>query len=450
MKTEFKGKHVLVLGLAKSGFAAAKLLQKMGAYVTVNDKKSTDDSPEVKELLNLDIEVITGGHPESLMDRHFDIVVKNPGIPYSNLILQRAMEKKIPIITEVEIAYLISDADIIGITGSNGKTTTTTLIYEILKTAAKSPLIAGNIGTVACEVASKAKKEEVIVMELSSFQLMGTNMFKPKISVLLNIFNAHLDYHGTKEAYAQAKANIFKNQNEKDFAVVNADDSFVMEIAKNIKATLVPFSLKQLLENGTCIKDGTIYFKGEPIIHTADIVLPGKHNLENILAAISAVKLYGASNEAINKVLTTFTGVEHRLQYVETIQGRKFYNDSKATNILATQKAIDAFSEPTILLAGGLDRGNSFDELIPSLKKLKGIITFGQTAEKILDAAKKAGLHLMKHVDNLEQAVKLAYDLSDEGDVILLSPACASWDQFKTFEERGDMFVNLVHKLKVD
>ena len=447
---EYKDKKIVVLGLAKSGFAAAKLLNGLGAAVTVNDQKPIEESPEGSELLSHGIEVIGGGHPSHLTENALDLIVKNPGIPYSNPVLQKAKEKKIPIITEVELAYTISEADIIGITGSNGKTTTTTLIYEILKKANKNPLISGNIGTVACEVAERATSENVIVMELSSFQLMGTEKFKPKISVLLNLFDAHLDYHGTKAEYGKAKANIFKNQTEDDFAVVNANDPFVMELTKDTKANLVPFSATQVLESSAYIKADQIYFIDEPIIDVHDIVLPGQHNLENILAAIAAVKLYGASNAAIQEVLQTFTGVEHRLQYVETINGRKFYNDSKATNILATQKAIAAFKEPTILLAGGLDRGNSFDELIPSLKKVKGVITFGQTAEKTLDAAKKAGINLLKHVDNVEKAVKEAYNLSEEGDVILLSPACASWDQFKTFEERGDMFVNSVHKLEVD
>ena len=448
--TEYTGKSILVLGLAKSGFAAARILQQLGAQVTVNDQKPIEDSVEIKELHALNIEVIGGGHPPDLLERHFDLIVKNPGIPYSNPVLQKAQEKAIPIITEVEIAYHISEAEIIGITGSNGKTTTTTLIHEILKEGQKNPLISGNIGTVACEVANKTTKEEVLVMELSSFQLMGTRKFRPKIAVLLNIFNAHLDYHGTKAEYGRAQANIFKNQAKQDYAVVNADDPFVMELVNDTNATIVPFSLTKEIENGACINAGKIIFNNEPVMDITDIVLPGRHNLENILATIAAVKLYGVSNEAIRKVLQTFTGVKHRLQYVETINERKFYNDSKATNILATETAIAAFTEPTILLAGGLDRGNSFDELIPSLKKVKGVITFGQTADKILDAAREAGINLLKRVDNVEKAVIEAFDMSAPGDVILLSPACASWDQFKTFEQRGDMFIESVHKLKVE
>lgn len=450
IKTEYKDKKILVLGLAKSGFAAAKLLKNLGAHVTINDQKSLDTNHEIKELLDLGIEVIGGGHPLELVDRHIDLIVKNPGIPYSNPLLQKAQIKNIPIVTEVEIAYMISKAEIIGITGSNGKTTTTTLIYEMLKQDLKNPHISGNIGTVACEVASKTKNHDILVMELSSFQLMGTLKFKPKISVFLNLFNAHLDYHGSREEYGKAKANIFKNQTNLDYAVVNADDSAVMELAKHTKAILVPFSLHHKMANGAYIKENHVFFKEEVIIDLDDIVLPGQHNLENILAAVAAVKLLDVNNHSIQKVLQTFTGVKHRLQYVETINGRKFYNDSKATNILATQKALSAFNEPTILLAGGLDRGNSFDELVPFLSSVKAIITFGQTAEKISKAARKAGINIIKHVDNVEKAVPEAYALSEEGDVILLSPACASWDQYTTFEQRGDMFVESVHRLKVD
>ncbi|WP_017753630.1 UDP-N-acetylmuramoyl-L-alanine--D-glutamate ligase [Calidifontibacillus oryziterrae] len=450
LTTEYEGKKILVLGLAKSGYAAAKILHDLGANVTVNDYQSLDESEEASELVRNGIVVIGGGHPDNLMDNHFDLIVKNPGIPYSNIVLKKATEEGIPIITEVEIAYTISEADIIGITGSNGKTTTTTLIYEILKAGHKNPKLSGNIGLVACEVAAKTKEDELLVMELSSFQLMGIRQFKPKVSVLLNLFNAHLDYHGTKEEYGKAKANIFKNQTDTDFAVVNYDDTDVVELAKHTRANVVYFSVSKNIKKGVYIVEGKIFYNDEAIIDLTDILLPGLHNLENILAAIAATKILGTSNNAIKEVLQTFTGVKHRLQYVETINGRKFYNDSKATNILATQKAISAFSEPMILLAGGLDRGNSFDELIPALKKVKAVITFGQTAEKISNAAKQAGINTIKHVDNVEKAVPLAYDLADEGDVILLSPACASWDQFKTFEERGDMFVHSVHKLKVD
>jgi UDP-N-acetylmuramoylalanine--D-glutamate ligase len=347
----------------------------------------------------------------------------------------------------VELAYQICEADFIGITGSNGKTTTTTLIDEILRLGGKFPLIAGNIGQVSVEVAQTATSSNIMVTELSSFQLMGIKSFRPKISVLLNIFEAHLDYHGTVEDYAKAKAAIMKNQKNEDFAVINADDAVIMDMVQHSKPTIIPFSVTKKVD-GAYLQDDAIYFKEEKVMDVKDIVLPGKHNLENILAAVAAVKLVGTSNEAIHQVLTTFTGVKHRLQYVDTIENRRFYNDSKATNILATQKAISAFEEKVILLAGGLDRGNEFDDLLPYLNNVKALITFGETAEKLMKVAKEAGIKEIKRVDNVEKAVPAAYEMSHVGDVILLSPACASWDQYKTFEQRGDIFIDAVHKLK--
>ncbi len=441
-------KKVLVLGLAKSGVSAALLLHELGAFVTVNDKKPIAENPEAQSLLEQGIKVICGDHPPELLDEGFELIVKNPGIPYSNPLIKGAVEKGIPVITEVELASQISEAPIVGITGTNGKTTTTTLIYEIMKTAGLNPLVAGNIGTVASGVAMEAKEENTIVMELSSFQLMGTPTFAPDIAVITNLYSAHLDYHGTLKEYHEAKRNITINQNSSQYFVYNAEQSGLRRMAEETEAKGIPFSTKRYLPDGACVADGYVVFRGEQIMETADIVLPGEHNLENILSAVAVCKLKGADNDSIHKILTTFEGVRHRMQYVGDVNGRKFYNDSKATNILAASKALESFKSPTILLAGGLDRGNGFDELIPALKYVKAVITFGQTADKIEQTARKAGITVVKHVDNVERAVPCAYELSEKGDCILLSPACASWDQYKTFEVRGDMFVNAVHKLK--
>lgn len=444
----YQHKKILVLGLAKSGVSAAALLHKLGAFVTVNDSKPLSENPEAQGLLEQGIKVVCGSHPIELMDEGFELVVKNPGIPYFNPMIQKAVEKKIPIITEVELAYQISEAPLIGITGTNGKTTTTTLIYEMLSDGNKQPLIAGNIGTVASGVAQEATSDNIIVIELSSFQLMGIDQFKPKIAIITNLYDAHLDYHGTKAEYVEAKARITMNQTEEDYLIVNADQDVVMEIARRSHAKIIPFSTKKVLDNGAYVKDGWVCFNGEQIIETKDIVLPGKHNLENILCAVAATLLSGAGKEAIFNVLTSFAGVRHRLQFVGDVEGRKFYNDSKATNILATENALAAFDAPIVLLAGGLDRGNSFDELVPSLKNVKTLVTFGQTAEKVGQAGKDAGIKTILRVDNVEKAVPVAFEHSEPGDVILLSPACASWDQYKTFEVRGDMFIEAVHKLK--
>lgn len=444
----YQHKKILVLGLAKSGVSAASLLHKLGAFVTVNDSKPLSENPEAQGLLEQGIKVVCGSHPIELMDEGFELVVKNPGIPYFNPMIQKALEKQIPIITEVELAYQISEAPLVGITGTNGKTTTTTLVYEMLKNGNKKPLIAGNIGTVASGVAQEAKSDNTIVIELSSFQLMGIDKFKPRIAIITNLYDAHLDYHGTRDDYVEAKARITMNQTEEDYLIVNADQDKVMDIARHSAAHIVPFSTRKVLDSGAYVKDGWIYFNDEQIIEKKDIVLPGQHNLENILSAVAAVLLSGASKEAIYNVLTTFTGVRHRLQYVGNVDDRKFYNDSKATNILATENALAAFDAPIVLLAGGLDRGNFFDELVPSLKNVKVLITFGQTAEKVGQAGQAAGIKTILRVDNVEKAVPVAFEHSEPGDVILLSPACASWDQYKTFEVRGDMFIEAVHKLK--
>nr|WP_239094316.1 UDP-N-acetylmuramoyl-L-alanine--D-glutamate ligase [Bacillus sp. B15-48] len=447
MKT-YQHKKILVLGLAKSGASAAKLLHKLGAFVTVNDKKPLSENPAAQELLEQGIKVICGDHPVELIDEGFELVVKNPGIPYDNPMILKAGEYGIPVITEVELAYQISEAPLIGITGTNGKTTTTTLIFEILTAGERRPLIAGNIGTVASDVAQEAGHDNHIVIELSSFQLMGVKNFKPKIAIITNLYEAHIDYHGSVNEYHLAKAKITENQDENDYLIVNADQEKTMEIARKSRAQIIPFSTKAILDNGAYVENGWIVFNREKIIQLDDVALPGTHNLENILTAVAASLLTGVDKQAIVGVLTRFTGVRHRLQYVDEISGRKFYNDSKATNILATEKALTAFDKPVILLAGGLDRGNTFDELVPALTGVKALITFGQTAPKIEAAGKAAGIKTIVRVDNVEKAVPEAFNLSDAGDVILLSPACASWDQYKTFEVRGDMFIEAVHKLK--
>ncbi|WP_164669095.1 UDP-N-acetylmuramoyl-L-alanine--D-glutamate ligase [Virgibacillus doumboii] len=442
----FPYSNVLVLGLAKSGTAAANLLLQNGKNVRINDKKVTDNDKIVQELKSKGADVITGSHPLSVLE-NIEIIIKNPGIPYDNPIIVEAETKDIPVITEIEIAGNLVESSIIGITGSNGKTTTTTLTTEMMAKSNQPVKVAGNIGYVATEVAQTLKDDEKMILELSSFQLMGVKTFKPKIAVLLNIFEAHLDYHKTFNNYKNAKCNIFVNQTQDDYLIYNADDPVVSEAVSDAKSFKVPFSLNKRLENGAWVDESSVYFRNEKIIDRSEIVLVGNHNLENILAAVCAAKLSGANNHGIREVLTTFSSVRHRLQYVESIDGRLFYNDSKATNILATQKALSSFKQPTILLAGGLDRGNNFDELIPYLRNVKGMVLFGETKEKLKKTAGDAGVELIKTTDNMEEAVKEAYNLSERDDVILLSPACASWDQYSTFEERGDMFIQAVHTL---
>ncbi|MET1995074.1 UDP-N-acetylmuramoyl-L-alanine--D-glutamate ligase [Enterococcus faecium] len=447
----YENKKVLVLGLAKSGVSAAKLLHELGALVTVNDGKPFDENPEAQELLSLGIKVITGSHPIELLDEEFSLMVKNPGIPYSHPLVAKAQEMGIPVITEVELAYEVAKCPIIGITGTNGKTTTTTMTGLLLNAGADQGIarLAGNIGYPASGVAQEAKSEDKIVMELSSFQLMGITDFRPHIAVITNIYEAHIDYHGTRKEYVKAKWNLQKNMTEKDYLILNWNQSELQELAQRTKARVLTFSTKEVLEDGVYADDYSIYYKKEKIMEISELGVPGKHNVENALAAISVAKLYGISNEAIRETLHFFHGVPHRTQYVGEIQGRKFYNDSKATNILATKMALSGFeTSKVVLLAGGLDRGNTFDELIPSLKGIKAMVVFGQTKEKLMDAGKKAGIETIVTADSVEQAVPLALENSTDGDVVLLSPANASWDQYPNFETRGNRFMEAVNRLK--
>lgn len=448
---QYKNEKVLVLGLAKSGFSAAKLLHRLGALVTVNDGKPFEENPAAQDLLEDGIRVITGSHPIELLDEDFSLMVKNPGIPYSNPLVEKAKSLHIPILTEVELAYQIAECPIIGITGTNGKTTTTTMIGLLLNQNREKgkAYLAGNIGFPASEVAQKAEVNDDIVMEMSSFQLMGINEFHPQIAVITNIYEAHLDYHGSRNNYVAAKWAIQKNMTSSEYLVINWDSEELRRLSSQSNATIIPFSTKMTLENGAYLSEGTLYYKGEKIIDAEELGVPGQHNIENALAAIAVAKVKNISNESIQVALTHFHGVPHRTQYVTTINDRKFYNDSKATNSLATEMALSGFNnEKVILLAGGLDRGNSFDELIPALRGLKAVVLFGETKNKLAETAKKAGINEILFTENVETAVPVAYKHSKAGDNILLSPANASWDQYPSFEIRGNKFVQAVEKLE--
>ena len=450
-KKVFEHKRVLVIGLAKSGVAVAKLLLHQGAMVTVNDRIPLEENPDAKSLIEEGIRVLAGSHPVDLLEEHFDFVVKNPGIPYHNCMVEAAMKKGIPVYTEVEIAYQLLEGLLIGITGSNGKTTTTTLASLMLKESfpEREVYAAGNIGIPLSQLAEQSTKEDIYVSELSSFQLMGIDQFKPKIACIVNIFSAHLDYHGTREEYIEAKLQLTKNQTEDDYLVYNADyPELITLIEGHTKATLVPFSRKTVLEFGACVEGDYICFNGEKVIPVSTIQVPGTQNVENVLAAVAISKLAGASNEGIQKAVQNFHGVKHRTQFVKEVNKRCFYNDSKATNIIATQTALRSFTnQSVVLIAGGLDRGNGFDELVPDLKAVSGIVLYGETKEKLQEAAKVAGVPVIEIVNTLEEATKKAYAISKEDDIILLSPACASWDQFKSFEIRGDEFIQVVENL---
>jgi UDP-N-acetylmuramoylalanine--D-glutamate ligase len=465
--SEYSGKEVVVLGLARSGQAAAKVFHGFGASVTVNDKKERHLCPEADDLEALGISVICGGHPDTLIHPGVALVVKNPGIFYSAAPVARALELGIEVVTEVEVAYRISKAPIIGITGSNGKTTTTTWIARMLEQAGLSQITAGNIGRALCDAALEAEENDRLVVELSSFQLKGIDQFRPKIAVLLNIYETHLDYHGTMEDYITSKTNIFANQTEDDVAVINADDDSCVSLLPHIRASVMPFSYRQQLDHGVYVDrigngisgDNIVYLDKNGVKHkivTVDEVgVPFNFNVENALAAAAAAIAAGAPLEAVAEALRSFRGVEHRLEFVKEVNRVLFYNNSKATNPAATLKAMEAFEQNLILIAGGLDRGSDYMELLPWLqKKAKAVVTLGETKQKIAKVAELAGIRSIKSVDTAKnaadtigQAVEAAFELAVAGDVVLFSPACASWDMFTSYEERGRIFKESVHNL---
>ncbi|WP_413473546.1 UDP-N-acetylmuramoyl-L-alanine--D-glutamate ligase [Streptococcus parauberis] len=447
--TDFQNKKVLILGLARSGQAAAKLLSKLGAIVTVNDGKAFEENPSAQVLLEEGIKVICGSHPLELLDEDFALMVKNPGIPYSNEMVKKALDKGIQVLTEVELAYLISEAPIFAITGSNGKTTTTTMIADVLNHAGQSALLSGNIGFPASEVAVDAKENDRLIMELSSFQLMGVDQFRPHIAVITNLMPTHIDYHGSFEEYVNAKWNIQNNMSDKDFLILNGDQEISYDLANKTKATILYFSSQKEVDGAYCL-DGKLYFEGEYIMDADQIGVPGLHNVENALATIAVAKLANVDNDSIKETLASFGGVKHRLQYVGQVNQIKFYNDSKSTNILACQKALSSFDNSNlILIAGGLDRGNEFDDLVPDIIGLKKLILLGQSADKMKKAAEKAGVSYLDAKD-VAEATAIAFKEAKQGDVVLLSPANASWDMYKNFETRGDEFIQAFEQIKGD
>lgn len=451
----FQGKQVVVLGMARSGLAVAKLLVEQGAQVTVNDAKARIDcANEADQLEQMGVTVICGGHPESLIHNQVDLLVKNPGIPYHVKPIQQALELGIPVVTEVEIASQLSKAPIIGITGSNGKTTTTTLVGKMLQAGGVRATVAGNIGQALSEVVTHLSEKEWLVAELSSFQLKGTKMFRPTIGALLNITSAHIDYHHTMEDYVESKLKLFQNQTDRDIAVLNADSAACRELADrgNLKGKVIWFSKEQTVAHGVYVKDDWIVSKlGQTevtILPVEEVALPGSFNLENVLAACAIALSAGADPEGIAEVIRTFHGVEHRLEYVETIEGVRYYNDSKATNAQAATKALTSFAEPIVWIAGGLDRGVDFHELTLVLSEhVKAVVAYGQSAPVLVARAKDAGIEQIVQVEEIEAAVRSAHQFAQNGDVVVLSPACASWDLYTSFEQRGSIFKQAVHRL---
>lgn len=442
----YENKKIFILGMARSGYEVAKFLAGYNNEILVTDMKEQDQN-HVFELENMGVKIVICEDPIDLLDSSYDVIVKNPGIKYTHPVVLKAKELGIKVVNELEVAYSFFDksVEIIGVTGSNGKTTTVTLINEFLKQEVDNVYLCGNIGYPVTSIASKVKPNDILVIEISDHQLCDMYNFKTNVSVLTNISETHIDFHDSYARYKAMKRRIFNNHTENDIAILNYDNEEVLDLTDNIPSKKYYFSKTE--EKDCYIKDDAIYYNNELVVNLSDIKIKGMHNYENIMAAIMVVKQYGIKNESIVKVLKEFKGVEHRIEYVDTINDRKFYNDSKSTNNQATITALKSFQEPTILLMGGLDRGIPFDDIAEYLNNVKLIVAYGETKEKIAEFANKNNIECHTF-DILEKSLNDAYQNSSEGDVILLSPACASWDQYKCFEDRGAEFKELVKKLK--
>jgi UDP-N-acetylmuramoylalanine--D-glutamate ligase len=446
---ELKDKRVLVVGLGKSGVASALFLKARGARVTVSDTKSGDElRNEIPALLDHGIAVETGGHGERTF-RGQDLIVVSPGVPIDAPLLAQARGLGEAVIGEIELAAQFLPGPIVAITGSNGKTTTTTLTGEILTAGGVPALVGGNIGTPAISLVEQAKPETVIVLEVSSFQLETIQQFRSKVAVVLNVTPDHLDRHKTFEIYVDAKARIFENQRGDDFAVLNEDDPTCVAMAARTRAQVFWFSRQKEVTQGAWVRDGNILFRNgsrqEEIMRVAEVPLKGSHNLENVLAAVCASAPMGCAPEKIRQAVRDFKAVEHRLEFVATIRGVDYYNDSKATNVDATIKALESFPANIHLILGGKDKGSDYSVLNDLIKqRVKRVYTIGAAAEKIESQIK--GVEVV-HAETLENALRKADAAAEPGDVVLLAPACASFDQFKNYEQRGQVFKEIVRQI---
>lgn len=447
----FQNKKILILGMARSGYEAAKYLSKLDNTVVLNDGKEEkkQNEAQVNELKSLGVELIFGSHPDQLLDSSFDYLIKNPGVPIDHKYVLKAKELGIEVINEVEMAYrmLPRDITLVGITGTNGKTTTTTLTYNILKEAFKERVhLAGNIGYPLCSILDKLKKDDIIVMEVSCQQGENIKEFKPHIGLFTNIDQAHIDFMKTFEHYKEVKKRMFYNQTNEDIAILNMENEEVMKELKNIKSITKYFSSKNEI-NGAYVKNGIIYYYDEEVMKVSDIKIPGVHNLENCLGAMMIAKEFNVSNEIIDKVLSEFTGVEHRLEYVDTVNDVRYYNDTEATNIKCSQIALSSFSEPTTIILGGLERSQNFDDLIPFMNNVKNIIAIGQCRERVKEFGDKLSIPTYVY-EKLEDGFKKSVEVTEKGGIVLLSPASASWDQYKECEIRGAEFKKYVKDMK--
>lgn len=446
---ELKGKKVLVVGAGRSGLAVSRFIIKKGAVAVltdVNNPAYPDD--QLAELVAEGVELSLGGYPE-VKKGSFDLVVMSPGVPLTVEPARSALDNGIPVTGELELACHFTEAPIVAITGTNGKTTTTALIGSIFQDAGISTLVGGNIGLPLVAEVEKYCSSDVIVAEVSSFQLETTSSFKPRVGVILNITPDHLDRHGNMDNYIAAKAKIFANQEPGDFIVLNYDDPLTAELGAKSRGETIHFSRREELENGVFVSEEKIVVKlggkAEVICGIDDLSIPGAHNLENALAAVAVAKVMGINNLSLAATLKNFKGVSHRLEFVAEINGVRYINDSKGTNPDASIKALEAYDEPIVLIAGGKNKGSDFSELAEKIKeKVRVLVVLGQSAELIADAARARKFENILTATGFEEAVMLASQTARPGDIVLLSPACASWDMFKNFEERGELFRDIV------
>lgn len=445
--------NILVLGAGLSGVGAAKTLGKLGAKVVLNDYKVHQfDRNTLQELVFNGVEIITGQQDFQLLEGK-DQVVVSPGISLEIPILVEAKKRGIPIVGEVEVAYQISKAPILGVTGTNGKTTTTTLLAQVLLVGQKDVHVGGNIGKSLSEEALLVNENSILVAELSSYQLESIQEFRAKGAILLNITPDHLQRHKTMEAYQAAKENIFKNQVKDDVTVLNLDDSLTASMEERVPGTILWISQKEEVQDGAYFKDGVCYAVrngvSTKVIGVEDIHILGSHNIENILSVIALTYALGIDVKDIHRGISLFHGVSHRLERVNVIQGVTYYNDSKATNTDSAIKALESFESPVILIAGGYDKMTDLDEFMKVVKeRTKALILIGNAAQRFAEAAVKAEVAHIHRSPSMEEAVALSHEIGREGDIVLLSPACSSFDWYARFEDRGDHFKRQVELLR--
>lgn len=454
---DVKGKYVLVFGAGKSGIGAAGLLLHEQAKVILYDGNAKQDPEEIRRKLNAgaDVEIILGELSDEVLDR-LELVVLSPGVPADLPVVLKMKEKEIPVWGEVELAYRVGKGEVLAITGTNGKTTTTSLLGEIMKAYREDVQVVGNIGTAYTSVALDTTEDTVTVAEISSFQLETIEKFHPKASAITNITEDHLNRHHTMEEYIRVKERITENQTMEDVCVLNYEDEVLRAFGEKLiaeqKVQVLFFSSLRALQDGIYCQDGTIWLaengEREPIVHTDELKILGQHNYENVMTAVGMAYYAGVPMDVIRKAVCAFQGVEHRIEYVCEKNGVVYYNDSKGTNPDAAIKGIQAMNRPTLLIGGGFDKQSTYESWIRAFDgKVKYLVLIGETREKIAETARREGFHEILMAENLEEAVKICADKAEPGDAVLLSPACASWDQFDSYEQRGDLFKEYVRAL---